>query len=86
MKYNVSTPTFHQWRSEQRRLYGLNFLTPEDADNFGHAVLSAVQELTRGDQNFIDAPPPVLDMPKTPTTPSRNGKAVFNPALFGHLQ
>lgn len=75
MKYNVSTVTFHQWRSEQRRLYGLNFISSEDAQNFGHAVMRAVQELTNG-ENY-DVAPPAVEGRKTPTTPSRSGKKFF---------
>ena len=45
MKYNQATPTFHQWR-DNRQVYGLNFSSREDADNFAHAMLTALETLS----------------------------------------
>lgn len=47
LKYNEATPTFHQWR-DQRQVYGLNFPSKEDAQVFGHAVFSALENLKGG--------------------------------------
>ncbi len=44
LKYNQATPTFHQWR-DNRQVYGLNFTSKEDADNFAHAMLTALETL-----------------------------------------
>lgn len=45
MKYNKTTATFHQWRTEQRQLYGLNFVSPDEAQTFGQAILRALEAL-----------------------------------------
>ena len=47
LKYNEATPTFHQWR-DQRQVYGLNFQSKDDADVFGQAVHSALEQLKIG--------------------------------------
>ncbi|CAI4222749.1 unnamed protein product [Auanema sp. JU1783] len=44
LKYHTATPTFHQWRDEQRQVYGLNFTSEADANLFVMAM-SKVQEL-----------------------------------------
>ncbi|CAG0886318.1 unnamed protein product [Cyprideis torosa] len=53
LKYNQATPTFHQWR-DNRQVYGLNFSSKEDADNFAVAVGQALDVLN----NPPPAPPP----------------------------
>ena len=45
LKYNQATPTFHQWR-DNRQVYGLNFASREEAENFSQAMLTALAELT----------------------------------------
>ena len=45
LKYNRATPTFHQWR-DNRQVYGLNFASKDDADNFAQAMLSSLNILT----------------------------------------
>ncbi|XP_065660857.1 ena/VASP-like protein isoform X3 [Hydra vulgaris] len=45
LKYNKATATFHQWR-DQRQVYGLNFVSPEDASTFSEAVLGAIDYLS----------------------------------------
>ena len=45
LKYNQATPTFHQWR-DNRQVYGLNFSTKEEADDFAMAMFSALEMLT----------------------------------------
>ena len=52
LKYNQATPTFHQWRNNQQ-VYGLNFSSKEDADNFALAVSQALEIL-----NNPPPPPP----------------------------
>lgn len=47
LKYNEATPTFHQWR-DQRQVYGLNFPSKEDAQIFGQAVITALENLKSG--------------------------------------
>ncbi|XP_041351458.1 protein enabled-like isoform X2 [Gigantopelta aegis] len=44
LKYNQATPTFHQWR-DSRQVYGLNFASKEEAENFAHAMLTALETL-----------------------------------------
>ena len=44
LKYNQATPTFHQWR-DNRQVYGLNFASREEADNFSQAMLAALDTL-----------------------------------------
>ena len=44
LKYNQATPTFHQWR-DNRQVYGLNFASREEADNFSQAMLTALDAL-----------------------------------------
>lgn len=44
LKYNQATPTFHQWR-DSRQVYGLNFASREDAENFSQAMLTALETL-----------------------------------------
>ena len=47
MKYNVATPTFHQWRDQhdQRQVYGLNFPSEDGAQVFEQAVNTALENL-----------------------------------------
>jgi enabled len=45
MKYNQATPTFHQWR-DNRQVYGLNFASRDDAENFAQAMLMSLDALT----------------------------------------
>ncbi|MFH4978621.1 hypothetical protein AB6A40_005330 [Gnathostoma spinigerum] len=55
LKYNPATPTFHQWRDEQRKVHGLNFASEEDARTFMNAmhqaiaILSTPNEFLNGD-------------------------------------
>jgi len=44
LKYNQATHTFHQWR-DNRQVYGLNFTSKDDADNFAQAMLTALETL-----------------------------------------
>ena len=44
MKYNQATPTFHQWR-DNRQVYGLNFASRDDAENFAQAMLMSLDAL-----------------------------------------
>jgi len=44
LRYNRATPTFHQWR-DNRQVYGLNFASKDDADNFAQAMLSSLDIL-----------------------------------------
>ena len=47
MKYNVATPTFHQWR-DQRQVYGLNFQSKDDASQFKEAIDEALSAVNSG--------------------------------------
>ena len=53
LRYNVATPTFHQWR-DQRQVYGLNFAVKAEAEEFGKAAVGALDQLASGQV----APPP----------------------------
>jgi hypothetical protein len=53
LRYNVATPTFHQWR-DQRQVYGLNFAAKAEAEEFGKAATGALEQLAAGQV----APPP----------------------------
>ncbi|CAI2354276.1 unnamed protein product [Caenorhabditis sp. 36 PRJEB53466] len=46
LRYVKATPKFHQWRDEQRRVYGLNFAEEEEAENFNYLVAQAIERLT----------------------------------------
>ena len=35
LRYQQATPTFHQWKN-QKQVYGLNFVSTDDAANFAH--------------------------------------------------
>uniref|UniRef100_A0A6F7PRG4 WH1 domain-containing protein n=1 Tax=Haemonchus contortus TaxID=6289 RepID=A0A6F7PRG4_HAECO len=45
LKYHTATPTFHQWRDEQRQVYGLNFSSEKEARDFVSAVGQAIDYL-----------------------------------------
>ncbi|RWS16293.1 Enabled-like protein, partial [Dinothrombium tinctorium] len=47
LKYNQATATFHQWR-DNRQVYGLNFSSKEDAENFADAMLKVLDILNSG--------------------------------------
>ena len=47
LKYNRATPTFHQWRDGSRTVYGLNFSSPDDANEFA-ATMEKSLEILRG--------------------------------------
>ena len=42
LKYNQATPTFHQWR-DNKRVYGLNFSSADDAGLFAQTMLRAIE-------------------------------------------
>jgi len=44
LKYNKATLTFHQWR-DTKQVYGLNFSTKEDAENFANSMLKVLEIL-----------------------------------------
>ncbi|CAG0880643.1 unnamed protein product [Darwinula stevensoni] len=62
LKYNQATPTFHQWR-DNKQVYGLNFSSKDDADNFATAMMRALDIL-----NGIAPPRPLAPLPTAPTT------------------
>jgi len=53
-KYNQATQTFHQWR-DQRTIYGLNFSSKDDAEQFALAMTGALEQLS----NPNAQPPPL---------------------------
>lgn len=55
-KYNRATETFHQWRDKQV-VFGLNFLSPSDAENFGHAFEGVLSILNSVNSPDILLPP-----------------------------
>ncbi|XP_075722324.1 ENAH actin regulator enabled isoform X7 [Rhipicephalus microplus] len=61
LKYSQATGTFHQWR-DNRTVYGLNFSSKDDADNFAVAMLRAIDMLNQNSSTgprVQQAPPPV---------------------------
>ncbi|CAH3177250.1 unnamed protein product, partial [Porites evermanni] len=42
--YNRQEPTFHQW-TDQSQLYGLNFVSKQDAQDFGNSVFTSLENL-----------------------------------------
>ncbi|XP_037077133.1 protein enabled homolog [Pollicipes pollicipes] len=58
LKYNQATPTFHQWR-DNKRVYGLNFSSADDAALFAQTMLRAIEVLTLGSAPL--PPPPAFD-------------------------
>ncbi|XP_012937173.2 ena/VASP-like protein [Aplysia californica] len=67
LKYNQATPTFHQWR-DSRQVYGLNFASREDAENFSQAMLTALETL-----NSLYRQPPPMAPPPQPPQPQPQG-------------
>lgn len=45
LKYHTATPTFHQWRDEQRQVYGLNFSSEAEARTFVSVMGQAIDYL-----------------------------------------
>jgi hypothetical protein len=54
IQYSRASETFHQW-SDSRLIYGLNFSSKEEAENFGKNFEEIVNKLKSGDK----IPPPV---------------------------
>ncbi|VDO59570.1 unnamed protein product, partial [Onchocerca flexuosa] len=46
LRYKSATPTFHQWRDEKRKVYGLSFMKEEDARLFVKVMTQALSILT----------------------------------------
>ncbi|XP_070505344.1 protein enabled [Chironomus tepperi] len=44
LKYNQATATFHQWR-DSKYVYGLNFSSQQDAENFARAMMHTLEVL-----------------------------------------
>lgn len=51
LKYNQATATFHQWR-DSKYVYGLNFSSQSDAENFARAMMHAL-EVSGGELDSI---------------------------------
>jgi enabled len=45
LKYNQATATFHQWR-DAKYIYGLNFSSQQDAENFARAMMHTLEVLS----------------------------------------
>jgi enabled len=45
LKYNQATATFHQWR-DAKYVYGLNFSSQQDAENFARAMMHTLEVLS----------------------------------------
>jgi hypothetical protein len=45
LKYNQATATFHQWR-DSKFVYGLNFSSQQDAENFARAMMHTLEVLS----------------------------------------
>ncbi|XP_017146933.1 protein enabled isoform X2 [Drosophila miranda] len=46
LKYNQATATFHQWR-DSKFVYGLNFSSQNDAENFARAMMHALETVSQ---------------------------------------
>ncbi|BFG06550.1 protein enabled [Drosophila madeirensis] len=46
LKYNQATATFHQWR-DSKFVYGLNFSSQNDAENFARAMMHALESVSQ---------------------------------------
>lgn len=61
LKYNQATATFHQWR-DSKFVYGLNFSSQQDAENFARAMMHTLEVLSGRavsvPQNAQTNPPP----------------------------
>ena len=76
LKYNEATPTFHQWR-DQRQVYGLNFPSKEDAQIFGEAVNTALENLRSGGSGMlVESSPYSIKVPITPKSFFRLNKSL----------
>ncbi|KAK4873296.1 hypothetical protein RN001_015325 [Aquatica leii] len=61
LKYNQATATFHQWR-DNKHVYGLNFSSKEDADQFARAMfhsLEVLSNIVRQPQATTQYAPPI---------------------------
>lgn len=63
LKYHEATPVFHQWRDEQRRVYGLNFKQDHEANNFAHMIAQAIEHLKMHPGDEYHAPDNVYQDP-----------------------
>ncbi len=48
LTYTKASSTFHQWRDQAGRTYGLNFASQKDADTFERGISDAVNKLKHG--------------------------------------
>ncbi|KAI8035843.1 hypothetical protein M5D96_011274 [Drosophila gunungcola] len=56
LKYHQATATFHQWR-DSKFVYGLNFSSQNDAENFARAMMHALEVLSGRVANNPGGPP-----------------------------
>lgn len=63
LKYNQATATFHQWR-DNKHVYGLNFSSKEDADQFARAMFHSLEVLS----NIVRQQPPSTQSYPPPIT------------------
>lgn len=54
LKYNQATATFHQWR-DSKYVYGLNFSSQSDAENFARAMMHALEVIQSTSISFFIA-------------------------------
>ncbi|VDK46780.1 unnamed protein product [Anisakis simplex] len=52
LKYNAATPTFHQWRDEKRKVYGLSFMAEDDARLFVNVMAQAMAMLSSANNDY----------------------------------
>lgn len=50
LKYNPATPMFHQWRDEKRKVYGLSFLSEEEARAFITVMTQALAAISSNNE------------------------------------
>uniref|UniRef100_A0AC34RLL5 WH1 domain-containing protein n=1 Tax=Panagrolaimus sp. JU765 TaxID=591449 RepID=A0AC34RLL5_9BILA len=49
--YKVTQPTFHQWKSESKQVFGLIFINPDEAEEFSNIVQKAVLDVNSSINN-----------------------------------
>jgi len=70
--YTRASETFHQW-SDNRYIYGLNFVTKEEAESFGTGFENIVNKLKSGGTMTQPSPPQPPQPPQPPVQQQQTG-------------
>lgn len=81
-QYTRASETFHQW-SDNRYIYGLNFVTKEEAESFGTGFEQTVSKLKggSGSGSVSGGPPPPPQPPQPPTQSLTSSSGSFNSGM-----